>query len=834
MRANRFVGHMLLMLALSAPAVVGGCAKYYMKKADKCMLEQRYMDALEFYSKALERKDELADDSQFMAKLTKARYLAAHQQGQQLASKGSYVAAIARFEECLRIKPDYQPAKEAATKTRHEGSSVMLERALQCADGGMLDEAMAQARSALGLDPENLGAKEAVDSAGAAGPPQLLEANALLEKARKLMDEKRWPQAVEALESAISKSPNHLRCRAERHRSKEKFEQAVSLADAGEQQLKQKDLGSAMASFKQAMETWPYHPTAQSRLDQARSQLEKVNSLYGKAKGLAAQGQWDEAMQTASAALQMYPQHAPTHDLADSIAQKAAESCYFEGRRLLAARDLDAAEVKFERALTYLPDIAGAKEGLAESASARAREAENRNLWGSALLWYMDAAQWAGKQEYADNISQMQARIASRVGFTVNIEAPKRLVSLPADLDAFRLKVATAVARNKPAYLRVVRGQPAAYSSGIVIGSFTSETVPIRSENRTHRYEELRDVPNPEAHRLRVLLARANNQLDNLINDRAHEDKIIAKKSEIRDLERHLSQQPARVRTRVQLDWPYRVHFCKKTFTVTAELVVKNAATGAAGLRENLREAAGYEFTVTERANPEIGLRADQAGPPDDATALRGLLDGLATQTSLKIVGAATASRLGEARAAADKLLQQDKPTEAIEAYVDVYALLRPSDEKAAQEMIEQLRSQSQQRRTLHKLLLTRPPVAQPQDSPDKAAAQSAVVAMAVELTIQNPASWNTDGTWENYTLVFKDDKQSRPVISFVVPAAKQGKIRPEDISALLVMGDADKKATGAWQTREVSVSLPQGAKLAGKAPAVTFMLVKLNRPAAR
>ena len=810
----------LLIAAVAAVGALTGCTQYYLDKGDDAMSEQRYVDALKNYQKALDGKAELSEDAVFMEKYHQARFLAPYEEGQQLAAEGRYGEAIAKFQQCLDIEPGYKPAAQGIQQARRAGSMVRLNRAHQYADAGRLEAAAGEARAALDFWPGNQAAQDALDSLAGTGTPNLREANRLLLEARRLAGEKRWLKAVEALQTGLAANPNHLPARAELTRYRETLEQAQRKADAGYAELGQRRLDAAIRTLTEALEVWPHNPTAGEHLEQAKAQRQQAEALYEKALELSREDHWDEAAQAANEALRIYPYHARAKDFTQDVGQRAADAFARDGDTLLARGDLDVAEEKFRAALRYEPDHRGAQQGLASAAMTRGREAERRGYWGNAMLWYLDASEAYPSREADNAVSRMRAKIAQRIAFAMSLQARSRVAGLPADMGAVQWTLATAVSRNAPPFLETAgAGAPVLHNAYADVTQFGTSTHRVRSENRVHVYQQMRDVANPAIPRLRRAIDRAQRELQDLINAGARPAVVQAKRDEIAGLHRRLAGEPRFVRQQVELEWPYEVVIYHKTAEATCDLRIEDRQRKAVA-RDTVREAAVFEDEVIENANPDIGLQPDPLDLPTDAEACRSLMEALAVKAAARLVQQAVEARIAEVRATADDFSQRRQATASVEAYVDLWALTQPGDEAAAEKILGQLRAQAAERRQLYQLGL------RGEDGAAEPPAENVVRAMAVDIEVHSPPDWLRDETWDRFVLVRRDASEWQAQVMVSGPRDVVGDLAPRDVKTFVALTDADlAQPAGQWQTREAVVLLPRGVTVAGRRPTVTFRL---------
>ncbi|MFW6133166.1 MAG: hypothetical protein ACOC8F_04660 [Planctomycetota bacterium] len=689
--------------------VVGGCTRHYLNKADDAMAEQRFVEALKNYRKALDTKAELADQPEFAANLRRARYLAAHQQGRQLASRGAHEAAIDKFRRALEINPDYAPAQRALEAAQRQAAQQRLARARAEADAGRLDEARAQAARAIELDPDNAAVAEALASVEGRIGPELQAAESLLVEARRRQAQKHWQQAAETLEAALRANPNHLPCRVALHRARRTLDHARALADRGAEQLAERRLDEAIASLEQAVSVWPKHPEAPKQLERARAERRRADALHDRAVELVEQSRWDEALAKAREALQVYPQHPRAGALAEGVRQRAAREHTRLGRARLEEGKLADAETHFRQALQYV-ETRAAHEGLAEAALARGREAERRDLFANALLWYMDAVDEVRDRATLRKVAQMRARLTARVAFAVFVDADAR-EGVPCEPGVYSDAVETAIARNAPAYLRrggadldggAARGAAVRYRAELEIASFASRRRRVGSERRVYAYEEVQTVPNPDIPPLRRRLRRERRELDRLVSAGADADDIRHQRRAVRRIEDELDRTPLTVRRPVTVEWDYVVHTYRKTCAVRVELRLHDVAAGRVAARETLQREGAYEDELIDNANPRIGLATDPLELPSDRAVCRALLNDLAAETATTIIDQAARAQVDELRAEAEARAREKDAAGYIEAYCDAAILLEPLDAAASEDILAQLHRQAEKRRKVY------------------------------------------------------------------------------------------------------------------------------------
>jgi len=106
--------------------------------------------------------------------------------------------------------------------------------------------------------------------------------------------------------------------------------------------------------------------------------------------------------------------------------------------------------------------------------------------------------------------------------------------------------------------------------------------------------------------------------------------------------------------------------------------------------------------------------------------------------------------------------------------------------------------------------------------------------AMTISIQKVEPSSWSDPGgTWEQYSLVKKDQLEWRKEITITGAKKDIERLRPEDVHAYVRLTEQDKAPVASWLTRAVEVHLPSGMdlQLVGDPPVVNFKLER--RPTA-
>ena len=513
---RRLAAPLLLLLAVAA---VGCGPGRYIRRGDAHMRNRRHAEAERAYRRALEISPKLAQDPIFSGKLRRAHSLRAYDQGMRLANQGQWDEAIPCFAESRDADPDHAEAARALAWARAEGSKAHHGTALDHADHGRLDAAGAEVRRALVLDPGNAAARESLDSVSQKSTPALAAAQALFAQAQALAPQRQWGRAAAALEKALDANANHVLARVALCQARGEMGRATSACDEGRRLLAAKRLEEARDAFGKALAAWPFHPTAKPLLDKATALRQQAEDHYQRAVGLADGRQWPEAVAAAAKALALFPYHTQAQNLLAHGKERAATAHCARGRELLAKGQLDAAEAELARAFAYLPGFPDARAGLAEVCAARAAGAERDELWGTAILWYLEAADHADSPALQARAAAARAKARQRATFTVALDVPALPGLSPIDHASFRFRLYGQAERLKPATLAIVQHPAPMYRAIAELVGVAVHSGVARAEHRTQRYTIYQDVPNPELPALRRDAAAARHDLREMVRE---------------------------------------------------------------------------------------------------------------------------------------------------------------------------------------------------------------------------------------------------------------------------------------------------------------------------
>ena len=493
-------------------SLVGCGVGKIIKEGDALLEVNRAAEATSNYELALAKDPKLARKTDFVAKLNRARALAAYQDGVRLGGQGDWEAAVQAFQRSLDVGPEVADAPRALAEAKREAAKVCHQRALGLADQGKLNQAILELRRALSLDPENLDAQDALKSVEDRKQDLQSRAHKLYGDALALQAEKRWLKASETLDAALEANRNHLPSRVKLHTSEENLSRARKLYSTGNRQLEERRLDAAITSYESALAVWPFFDDARRELAESCRRREVAQGHLDRAKALAERGEWDETVRATQAALGVFPFLEEAKALLNRSKQEAAAAHLVTGQGLLAAGKLAEAEAEFKLALGYVPDLAGAKSGLAQADATRGEVARQQGLWGHALLWYMNADEHVSRPAYRDRVKEARSAIVGRIRFAVAIGA----AAGEPDTGALVSRVAQRVARGKPVFVNLTDG-PADYTARVGVSRLDIAERRTASENRVHEYTIRQEVVNPELADLQRDLGRVRMELRRMV-----------------------------------------------------------------------------------------------------------------------------------------------------------------------------------------------------------------------------------------------------------------------------------------------------------------------------
>lgn len=166
------------------------------------------------------------------------------------------------------------------------------------------------------------------------------------------------------------------------------------------------------------------------------------------------------------------------------------------------------------------------------------------------------------------------------------------------------------------------------------------------------------------------------------------------KESEVKGIQRKLSRAPMTVRKGFPTELPYVVNYHEKTGLMEVSVSIRNLSAGTVVRADVVRKTTHDQDSTIQNANPGVGLDSDGLNLPSDDDVQRYLIDAVALEITAKVLDAVVKDRISHMRSKANRLKQQGKALETVEAMVDTARLIEPSDAAEAARIIKRLREQ--------------------------------------------------------------------------------------------------------------------------------------------
>lgn len=524
----------LLLLAL----FLTGCeAAQYVSRGDDALKQGRPQTALVNYKAAARSDPNLQRDPVFRAKLIEATWRTSLEDAESAARQGGWEVAIRHYEESLRHNPNNPPAVDGLAKAKVEGAREWHVRAVAAADKGDLAKAKTDLDLARTWDPGNKDVNAALASLQRGGGPVEPRYSATL----RLMEEKRHDQAAGELAAIIAADANHLPARAALFRANGQLAESRRHHEQASRLLEQKRLDDALAAAGKALDLWPGNADAADLMARAKAQRDQAEALLAQSKQLAAQNDFAGATAAVGQCLAVYPFHAEAIKWSSQIKQAAADTYTAAGQQKLQANDLEGAASAFRAALGYVASHRPASDGLVQVAFAQGQGAEKENLWGNALLWYMDAASQRPDGIYKEAERRARDELNRRIAFELATVVADGRGQSNVDTAALEGQLSRQLARIKPPFVNLTAAggappagaarlvpnpepDPAApalnvpptgplYRAAVTMRSIQVGSQLISRDRKTHEYTAYRAVANPAIPGLEHDLAHAEREL---------------------------------------------------------------------------------------------------------------------------------------------------------------------------------------------------------------------------------------------------------------------------------------------------------------------------------
>ena len=262
------------------------------------------------------------------------------------------------------------------------------------------------------------------------------------------------PQTQGGAEVQAASGSNH-----EAVRATDATAQAERAYADGSRLVQEGRLDEAMAALRLALDIAPSHREAGNLLAQTIVRSGRADQLFNRAQDLGREGKLDDAIEAAENALTAHPRHFGARSLDASLRRSAAASCVEAGLAAGARGDAPETERQFRQALAYDPNQPEARDGLARADFVRGQGEERRGLLGSALLWYVGAAEKSLNPEYARAADAVRAPIRDRLAFSLGVEEGAADVAPPPGLMAdLRDRILRELAARRCEFVEVVDG----------------------------------------------------------------------------------------------------------------------------------------------------------------------------------------------------------------------------------------------------------------------------------------------------------------------------------------------------------------------------------------
>ncbi|MBT3375368.1 MAG: tetratricopeptide repeat protein [Lentisphaerae bacterium] len=457
-------------------------------------------------------------DPEFREKLRIARRDARHAEGAQLARGQKWDAALNAFEDVLEIESGWPDALRSIAETKQWAAAALHQQALAQADMGRARDAAASAARALTYVPDHPGAQQAHH---ATQFPEADETRGGVHYriATQHITTQRWPEAAEALREATVANPNHLPARARLFEAKERVSRAKALFDKAVSALEQHDLGEAESAFSRSLDVTPHAGRTAERLEHVKQLIAHATKLTEQAQDHLAHRRWDSAIKSAGNVLQLWSTHPQAEELRSTAASGAARDAITQGRELLKQAHYTRAEREFERALTYRPDSAKAKESLSDAALARARSAEVGEAWGAALLWRITAQQRHQRKSDSAEITRTITRVLNRLQTDLSLAVLGPGGKIDADALDLAQGLRDRLQAKLPSFIQLSPADLSGKETNVdyelrleCLGINIDQEV-IQRASRTHLYNVEHRFPNVEIARTRELIHSCEHQV---------------------------------------------------------------------------------------------------------------------------------------------------------------------------------------------------------------------------------------------------------------------------------------------------------------------------------
>jgi photosystem II stability/assembly factor-like uncharacterized protein/tetratricopeptide (TPR) repeat protein len=336
--------------------------------------KQAYNEAVIEYEKALAIDEE---DVAARAGLCEA-HLAL---GDQALSKDRIKDAIRSYQQVLSINAEHTDARQRMADIHEKRAEIAIAE-------GRLDMAFGEFKQALQFTPEDQGLEARFIEVQQQHRAQLIDG--LRAKAEKARAEKRWDQAIAALEEALELAPDDSSLQQEiaAVQQVERDERLGAILDRAKQASQAERWGEAIASFEEYLVLEPGDASILERLSEARKQhrQHQLKTHKEHARRMAKAERWDEALPSWRSYLELKPEdrEAILQEVQQVELYQKMSQAYTDARQALAAKD-------YNRAVSLLKEIVVEDETYKDASRLMAEAIELRRaarpFWKSKWLW---------------------------------------------------------------------------------------------------------------------------------------------------------------------------------------------------------------------------------------------------------------------------------------------------------------------------------------------------------------------------------------------------------------------------------------------------------------
>lgn len=278
--------------------------------------QKSYLKSIEAFEQALALNADYAEAERYLDLAQKAiesqqlelkRLLT---DGERLARRQDFPAAMQRYQLALSIDPNNQTAQEQTKRLEDRVKGYLAEK-LQAGDKafqrGSYDQAVELFRQVLAISPSDETAKgflQRIDQ------QQRQRIDEILQRGQQQFDAKDFSRALNSFEEVLSLDPNNATAKQKKQEALAKISLA-QLIERGKTFYQQNQYLKAMEVFSQVLEQDPANAASQRYLEDCQKQLElQVEKFFNQGMDYYAAEDYREAIKMWDRALQINPNHA--------------------------------------------------------------------------------------------------------------------------------------------------------------------------------------------------------------------------------------------------------------------------------------------------------------------------------------------------------------------------------------------------------------------------------------------------------------------------------------------------------------------------------------------